>query len=109
MVEQIKKEDLERFLRNVPTPVLLGIFGENCLPCEELDQAITERQLPTDVTFARVSLSNDPGDEGIADALAVEEFPTVIGFCQGEEIGRTSEVEELDGLLEKLRRCGGDK
>jgi len=33
---KVTKEDIERFLRNIPHPVLLGVFGENCAPCEEL-------------------------------------------------------------------------
>ena len=105
--DKVDGEELERFLRNVPHPVLLGVFGENCPPCQEMGEEIARRALPEGMAFAGVTLGNEPGDIEISDLLAVEEFPTVIAFCRGEEVGRTSEPSELDALLDGLRRCGG--
>jgi len=103
--QDVNKEELETFLRNVPNPVLLGVFGENCLPCEELEQEISGKSLPDKTAFAKVTLTNEQKDVEIADMLAVETVPTVIAFCHGEEVGRTSDPGELDNLLDNLHRC----
>lgn len=104
-MEDINKDELERFLRNVPNPVVLGVFGENCAPCEELEQEIAKRQLPEQAAFAKVTLGNQEKDIEIADFLGVETVPTVIGFCHGQELGRTSNPEEVDKLLEDIQHC----
>jgi len=101
----ITKEELERFLRNVPNPVLLGVFGKYCIPCEELEQEINKKQLPDKVAFAKVVLGNQEKDIEIADFLGVEAVPTVIGFCQGKELGRTSDPKEIDDLLSNIQHC----
>jgi len=101
----IDKEELETFLRNVPNPVLLAVFGENCTPCEELEEEITNRKLPGDTAFAKVTLGNEEKDIEIADMLGVETVPTVIGFCQGQELGRTSDPKELDNLINSVSQC----
>ena len=106
MEENVKKEELERFLRNVPNPVLLGVFGKSCPPCEEMEEEVAKRNLPDGIAFARVTLGNEPEDNEIADTLEVEEFPTVIAFCRGEEVARTSDPEELDILMDGLLVCG---
>ena len=108
-LDKVGREELERFLRNVPHPVLLGVFGENCLPCQEMEEEIAKKPLGEGAAFATVTLGNTPEDTEIADLLAVEEFPTVIGFCRGEEVARTTEPSELDALLDGLRRCGGEE
>lgn len=105
MEEKVGKEELEGFLRNVPNPVLLGIFGNNCLPCDELEEEISRRNLPDETAFAKVTLGNEPEDIEIADLLGVETTPTVIGFCQGQEVGRTSDPEELDNLINGITKC----
>ena len=107
MADKVNREELERFLRNVPHPVLLGLFGESCPPCQEMGEEIGRKALPEGTAFAKATLGNEPEDQEIADLLAVEEFPTVIAFCRGEEVGRTGDPSELDALLDGLRRCGG--
>lgn len=103
----VSREELERFLRNVPNPVLLEVSGENCAPCEEMEDEIARRNLPEGMVSARITLGNEPEDVEIADMLAVEAFPRVIGFCQGQEVARTGDPSELDALIDGLRRCGG--
>jgi thioredoxin-like negative regulator of GroEL len=102
---EVSKEELETFLRNVPNPVVLGVFGENCSPCEELEAEISKKQLPEKAAFAKVILGNREGDIKIADMLGVEAVPTVIAFCQGQELARTSDPKQLDTLLDSLRQC----
>lgn len=101
----VNKEELETFLRNVPNPVVLGVFGENCSPCEELQQDLAEKEIPEKVVVVKLSLANEQKDIEIADLLAVEVVPTVIAFCKGEEVGRTSNPEELDALFKNLQNC----
>lgn len=107
-VDRVSREEMETFLRNVPHPVLLGVYGDNCPPCEEMEDEITRRTLPEGMAFAKTTLGNEPDDEEVADLLEVDEFPTVIAFCQGEEVGRTSDPTLLDELLAGLQRCGGE-
>jgi len=104
-VEEVNKEELETFLRNVPNPVLLGVFGNYCTPCEEMEQEITKKQLPEKTAFAKITLGNEERDNEIADFLGVEAVPTVIGFCHGKELGRTSNPEEVDKLLADIQHC----
>ena len=103
--EQVNKEELERFLRNIPHPVLLGVFGENCAPCEELEAEIVNKKLPGEISFAKVILGNEQRDIEIADMLGMETIPTVVAFCQGEELGRTGDPKELDSLIDSLSHC----
>jgi len=102
---EVSKGELETFLRNVPNPVLLGVFGNNCTPCEELEQEISKKQLPEKTAFAKITLGNEEKDIEIADFLGVETVPTVIGFCGAKEVGRTSNPNELDGLIDKTQHC----
>jgi len=104
-MEDIGKEELETFLRTVPNPVLLQVSGENCAPCEEMDQEIGRRQLPEKTAFAKITLGNEEKDIEIADFLGVETVPTVIGFCHGKELGRTSNPDEVDKLLTDIQHC----
>lgn len=108
-VDKVRRGDLESFLRNVPHPVLLGVFGKNCAPCEEMEEEIARKPLPQGMTYAKVTLGNEPEDIEIADLLGLEEVPTAIAFCQGEEVARTTDPEELDSLLNDLHRCQGGK
>lgn len=103
---KITKDDLETFLRSVPHPVLLGIFGKYCEPCEDMQSELARRQLPDGVVFAKVTLTNDRDDVEIADMLGVDSVPTVIGFCRGQEVRRTSRLEELDKLINDITSCG---
>ena len=109
VADKVRREELERFLRNVPHPVLLGVFGKNCAPCEEMEEEIAKKPLPQGMTYAKVTLGNEPEDIEIADLLALEEVPTAIAFCQGEEVARTTDPSELGSLLDGLGRCGGEK
>lgn len=107
--QQVSRDDVETFLRNIPYPVLLTVVGEHCPPCQDMEDEIARMTLPEGVALARVSLGNEPADEAIAESLAVDGFPSVIAFCRGEEIGRTSDPEDLDGLLDSLKGCGGEE
>lgn len=107
MEDKVTKEEIETFLRNVPNPVILGIFGDNCSPCGEMDDAISNRQLPEGVAFAKITLSSDPEDLEIAELLGTESVPTIIGFCRGEELGRTSDPGQVDEIINNLRGCNG--
>ncbi|MFH1484324.1 MAG: hypothetical protein ABIG98_08795 [Chloroflexota bacterium] len=104
--DRVNRVELETFLRSVPNPVLLGVFEEGQPQGNRMEKEIAGRALPEGVVFAGVTLRNDPGDVEIAELLALEEFPTVIAFCRGEEVGRTSNPSELDALVANLRRCG---
>ncbi len=104
--DRVNRRELESFLRSVPNPVLLGVFEENHPQGNQMEKEIAGRTLPDGVAFAGVTLRNDPDDVEIAELLALEKFPTVIAFCRGEEVGRTSDPSELDALVDNLRRCG---
>lgn len=106
MEERVTKEEVENFLRNVPNPVILGIFGTGCSPCAEIEDEINKRQLPGGISFAKVTLGNNPEDLEIADLFGAINVPTIIGFCRGEELGRTSEPGEIDNIIDSLKGCG---
>ena len=104
--DRVNRLELETFLRNVPNPVLLGVFEEGHPEGADMEKEIAGRTLPGGVAFAGVTLRHDSGDLEIAELLALEQLPTVIAFCRGEEVGRTSKVSELDALVDNLSRCG---
>jgi hypothetical protein len=107
--DRVNRVELETFLRTVPNPVLLGVFEEGEAQGAEMEKAIAVRQLPDGIAFAGVTLRANPGDMEIAELLGLEEFPTVIAFCHGKEVGRTSEPSGLDGLVANLGHCGAEQ
>ncbi len=107
--DRVNRVELETFLRNVPNPVLLGVFEEGQPQGVEMEKEIAGRTLPEGVALAGVTLRHDPGDLEIAELLGLEQFPTVIAFCRGEEVGRTSELAGLDALVDNLSRCGTEQ
>jgi len=106
MSKQIKWEDLERFLRNVPKPVLLEISSPGCAPCQELQREMDSKDLPEEIARASVSLNlNNDNDFEIAMQLGVQSVPTVIGFCNGQEIDRVQGKRDIEPLVTKLQQC----
>ena len=105
-VETVGWGDLERFLRNAPGGILLEVAQPGCPACE-VDSAIDSTSLPEGIARARLLLDpDDPADQHIAESLGVEATPTFIGFCMGEELGRTHRLEEAQDLIAKLQACG---
>lgn len=97
--------DLEAFLRNAPGGVLLEVAQPDCPACA-VEPPVAPDGLPDGVARARLLLNpEDPTDQEIATALRVDATPTLIGFCMGEELGRTRRWEEADTLINKLRGC----
>lgn len=102
---EITKDELENFLRQYPRPVLLGVFQPNCTPCGEVRQAVEQRK-SEQVVFAEVNLQPEkPEDRRIADFLGVSSTPSVIAYCGGAELGRTSNPGDIPQLLSLLEQC----
>lgn len=106
MTEQVKWEELECFLRNVPNPILLEISSPGCAPCQELQRELDGKELPGEIARTSISLNSDnDNDFEIAVQLGVQSVPTVIGFCNGQEIDRVHSKKDIEPLVAKLQQC----
>ncbi len=91
-IETITSDDIQSRVPEASGPVALDFYGESCPPCRTLEPRLERvaRRYEGRLPVYRVDAECDIA---IAESFGVTSLPTVLVFCDGEE------VERLDGLI----------
>lgn len=85
-VIELTKETIDSYLKNSHF-LIIDVYTDWCSPCKALKPIFMElnNEYGTRYTFAKLNAETNPS---VSDQFAIEAYPTILFFKNGQEVGR---------------------
>jgi thioredoxin len=93
----MKRAEFQRKLKTNPRPIIVDLWAPWCKPCRAMEPAFKQisQKYQGQVDVLKVNADESPD---VLKFLGVMGIPTVVGFVNGAEILRRTEMQSTDGL-----------
>ena len=101
--QKLTKTEMERELAKQEGTVVLDFYADWCGPCKMLAPIYDEVAEETpDVFFGKINVAEEPE---AAEMFSVRSVPSVLVFCKGKTVKRSTGFMKKDALRSMVTDC----